>query len=138
VSVALKLDGPSAQPRILQPRSASSSMNMATYSSNDRPQGTTFSRVNDMRFSCRCNVVGADLTVFIGQGWCSCWTLSSFKQIRVPELLTNNLLDHNFLSPEVIHTQLAAKDGDPKMVADSLSLIFRSHHHCHTHSCYIS
>jgi hypothetical protein len=39
--VALKLAGPSPQPRIRRSRSSSPSANMRQYSSNDRPHGTT-------------------------------------------------------------------------------------------------
>src|SRR5262245_13210899 len=46
VASALKLAGPSPQPRILRPRSASVRANIRRYSSNDRPQGTTCSNVN--------------------------------------------------------------------------------------------
>lgn len=42
----LKLAGPSAQPRILNWRSASLNANMRRYSSNDRPHGFTSSSVN--------------------------------------------------------------------------------------------
>src|SRR5947209_7409497 len=41
VASALKLDGPSAQPRIRECKSASLIANMRRYSSKERPHGTT-------------------------------------------------------------------------------------------------
>ena len=46
VDSALKLAGPSPQPRIVPARSASDKANMRRYSSKDRPHGTMPSRVN--------------------------------------------------------------------------------------------
>src|SRR4051812_36248627 len=46
VASALKLAGPSAHPRMRECRSSDDSANIRQYSSNDRPHGTTCSRVN--------------------------------------------------------------------------------------------
>src|SRR5689334_20268549 len=50
VASALKLAGPSAQPKIRPCRSSEESANMRQYSSNDLPHGTTWDSVNTAHY----------------------------------------------------------------------------------------
>jgi hypothetical protein len=67
VASALKLAGPSAQPRIARSRSSSVSANILRYSSKERPQETIWASVN----TARAAYFNSNTVAFVSAGTCS-------------------------------------------------------------------